>query len=243
MFELIIKNNELVAIKKEIDKETKIDINKYLKNKVLSMQYFKDYFYYLVDELYQEPLFACKLILESGSFFKKRIPLSYIETPTIKLFDNISTVRENINKIKDGDKLYKYYCDDDMDMLIAIIYHCISQGYYLKQCENCGVCFFKEDKKGKYCYNCSKKNISKSKDKYSQKKKDNPIEIIISSIHSKLNARKNNEDKYVLTSNVFNDELREKRKLKSLGKITDNEFNTWVLESEKKARLKNGGSK
>lgn len=245
MYELIIKNNELIAIKKDNKKETIININEYLKTKSLSLQYFIDYFNYFVNELYQEPLFACKLILESGSFFKKRIPLSNIETHSIKLFDNIDTIRKNINTIRDGDKIYKYYCDDDMDILIAIIYHCISQGYYLRQCEKCGTCFFKDDKKGKYCNECSQTSISNSKNEYSQKKKNNPIEITISAIHSKLNARKNNEYKYILTSSDFNKELEEKRKQKSTGIITDNQFNAWVMKCDKKARLKkkDGGSK
>lgn len=240
MFELIIKNNELIAIKKEPRSNTRIDINEYIKSRPLSLQFFVDYFDLFVNQLKLGRLFACKMILESGIFDKnkKRVPLSEIKSLNIDLFGDYKKLIKEIEKIKSADKLYVYYCNDDIDILMAIIYHCISRGYYLRKCKKCGCFFFKYDKKGIYCNYCSKQNIVNSKEINYKKRKSDTAENTIHRIQSKLTARENYEYKYVLTKAVFNKDLQEQRKLKRIGKITDKQFDKWAMEMDKKARLR-----
>lgn len=242
---LSIKNAELLATIETIrndgidNKKELIDINEYLLNTQdinikLILTSIVERYKYITEELQQTPLTACEIILQSNLSFNKRIPLhEVINSYDVNLSSTEKEIQRQIKKQLEKDKITVYYCDTTNDIYEAIIYHYSINGYNLRQCQQCGNCFFRNDKRGLYCKNCSDKVTQNNKNIKAKERLKDPTEQLIHKIGARLRAR--TKDKSYTNENFKND-LEEKRKLLKTNKITKGTFHKWVCEIDKKAR-------
>lgn len=242
---LLIKNADLIATIETIrndendNKKEIVDINDYLLNTKdpsinLILTSIVERYKYITVELQQTPITACEIILQSNLSFNKRIPLHEVKNSyDVNLSSTEKEIQKQIRKHLSEDKITVYYCDTVRDIYEAIIYHYLINEYYLRQCQQCGACYFRDDKRGLYCKNCSDEITQNNKNINAKERLKDPTEQLIHKIGARLRARTNEKD---YTKEDFRKELKEQRYLLKAKKISKKEFHNWVCEIDSKAR-------
>ena len=210
-YELIITNDNLNALLKEIKSNneivvSKININDYIFKKKCTikddkcLQIFKYYYnkYNPKDILNLSQLLLASFHEEYKSNNPKlRIPLHNLDIDNkLSVFDTPDDFDKKLQNMLKQDTKTVYYCNDIKDLIISSIFHYLQNNYRLKKCPICNNWFLENiNAKIKYC------DFNKIDDEKKCTKKANSIR--------ELARRKNNPD---VALHKLNQEMLSRRK-------------------------------
>lgn len=122
-------------------------------------------------------------------------------------------------------------------LLLGIIVTDINQKYVVKRCKNCGKLFIPYKKNDAlYCDRISPQNSSMTCKRYSSQQPQSSSSKLYKKIYMKKSVRaKRHKDNFTIT-NEFENWKSQVDKLRAdynKGKITDKEFEKWLIENDK----------
>ncbi len=261
-YNLIITNNDLIV---EIEKNkqikitsTKINVNDFLNNLSLEnkmiLTRFQDVYIYITDELLQTPKVACDIALKSKMTFDRRIPLNFINNfYDLDMSSDTEDIKRAITKYNNEEKKHIYYCADQKDLCVAILYHFLNNGYYFKICQKCGSAYLRNDKRSLYCDKCKilkEEERTTTKNVEQKERAKLPYNIIINKIRQRYyNAINKEIDNKIITMYEndllkFNELVHKNRLRLKHGDISENDFLELLADLDNKTSiiLKKGGA-
>ncbi len=244
--ELIIKNNNLdiTLINRNTNKIEYKNVNNLLKKEnvydLIGFMKFKYTYFYITDELQQSPKTACDLILNNGLSFNRRIPLHQINNIyNLNEHSSNKDILKAVINYNDNKKEYVYYCNDKIDKYVAILYHYLTNEYFLRECAYCNNLYLKHNNQGKYCEDCRQIIAEQQKEQKNKKQKKVAQEIYTKEINATRGLLNNNQDKldnYSKLKKDFDNEVAIKRQEFKNGKISKDEFNNWAVNKHKEIK-------
>ena len=241
--EIIIKNNDLniMLFNRNTNERKIINANELLQKEnvydFVDFYKFEKNYFYIVEQLKQAPKTACDLIMNNTLSFNRRIPLNHINNIYgLKLESSNKEIQKAVSNYINNKREYVYYCDDKTDKYVAILYHYLTNGYYLRKCINCGNFYLKNKNQSKYCDKCKLIREEETRHKKNEDQKKIGQEMYTKKINATRGLLSNNQDKIPNYEDIkikFDNLVSKKRKEFKLGKISKEEFNLWSIETHK----------
>jgi len=244
--ELIIKNNsfDVTIIDRNNDTVNIVNINDFLRINYVEdyMEFirFKHAYFHITENRQEKPKVACDLLLNNSISFDRRIPLHQINN-IYGLSKDIS--EKDLNKAIDdynsGKREYTYYCNDEIDLIVAILYHFLTNDFHLRQCRECSSVFMKSSKQGFYCSKCSEIKKDESNIDKKLKQRIQSKEIYEREFNALRGQLKNHQEKilnYKEKLKSVNDRIGVKRKEYKKNIITKEQLNAFALDLHEEIR-------
>jgi len=229
---------EIIENKKSTFKNAYTDIFENLNFKTtFDIGTFEAYYSYIKNKLGKSAIESCKVVLSSDLCLSKKIPLYDItQKNNLNLSSNLDDIGNISNKLINSDLITTYYCENDIDILTACLFHFVSNGYLVRQCSNCKKWFLTKDRRSKYCDRTNDKNMTCLQQHNSQRelnRRKDPAIALDKKIRDRLDKRSSDE------INIY---IAEYDKVKS--KCNEVEMLNWLKEQDKKyLKRKTGGAK